>query len=113
MFFYLTNLPATFQAMMNKLLRDLINMGKIESFIDYVMVKIESKKGHNELVEKILRRTEENYLYIKLEKYKWKVREIDFLEKVCERFCKNSKAITQVDKERTEIVVRDKARKVV
>jgi len=28
MFFGLTNSPATFQAMMNELLRDLINMGK-------------------------------------------------------------------------------------
>ena len=34
MFFGLTNSPATFQAMMNELLRDLINMGKVTVFID-------------------------------------------------------------------------------
>ncbi len=38
MFFGLTNSPATFQAIMNKLLRDLINMGKVAAFIDDVIV---------------------------------------------------------------------------
>ena len=70
MFFRLTNLLAIFQAIMNKLLRDLINIGKIGSFIDNMMVGIESKKRHNELVEKVLRRMEKNNLYVKLEKCK-------------------------------------------
>jgi len=34
------------------------------------MVETESEKGHNELVEEILRRLEKNYLYIKPEKYR-------------------------------------------
>ncbi len=34
MFFGLTNSPVTFQAMMNELLRDLINTGKVAAFID-------------------------------------------------------------------------------
>jgi len=69
-FFGLTNSSATFQAIMNELLKDLINIEKVESFIDNIMVRTESKKGHNELVEEILRRIKENDLYIKLEKYK-------------------------------------------
>jgi len=32
MFFGLMNLPVTFQAMMNELLRDLINTGKVAAF---------------------------------------------------------------------------------
>ena len=44
MFFRLTNLPTTFQAMINELLRDLINIGKMAAFIDNVMVGIESEK---------------------------------------------------------------------
>ena len=36
MFFSLTNSLATFQAIMNKLLRDLINIEKVGSFIDHV-----------------------------------------------------------------------------
>ena len=38
MFFGLTNSPATFQAMINELLRDLINIGKVAAFIDDVIV---------------------------------------------------------------------------
>ena len=40
---------------MNKLLRDLINMGKVTCFINNVMVGIEEKKEYDELVEEVLR----------------------------------------------------------
>jgi len=79
MFFGLTNSLATFQAMMNKLLRDLINTGKVAVFIDDVIVGTETEEGHNELVEEVIRRLEENNLYMKPEKCKWKVREVEFL----------------------------------
>jgi len=79
MFFGLTNSPATFQAMMNELLRDLINTGKVAVFIDNVIVRTETEEGHNELVVEIIKRLEENDLYVKPEKCKWKVREIGFL----------------------------------
>jgi len=80
MFFEITNLPATFQAMMNKILRDLINEKKVIVFVDDVLVGTETEEGHNEIVEEILRRLEENDLYIKLEKCVWKARKIGFLE---------------------------------
>jgi len=70
MFFGLTNSPAMFQTMMNESLRDLINTGKVGSFINDIMVGTETEEGHNELVEEILRRLEENDLYVKLEKCK-------------------------------------------
>ena len=79
MFFGLTNSPATFQAMMNELLRDLINIGKVVVFIDDVIIGTESEEGHDELVAEVIKRLEENNLYIKLEKYKWKVGEVGFL----------------------------------
>ena len=78
-FFRLTNSPVTFQTMMNKLLRDLINMGKVVVFIDDVIVGMENEERHNELVAEIIKRLEENNLYVKPEKYKWKVREVGFL----------------------------------
>jgi len=79
MFFGMTNLPATFQAMMNEILRDLINEGKVAAFVDNVLVGTETVEEHDEIVEEILRRLEENDLYIKLEKCVWKVRKIGFL----------------------------------
>jgi len=44
MFFGLTNSPATFQTIMNELLRDLINTRKVVAFIDDVIVGTEEKK---------------------------------------------------------------------
>ena len=82
MFFGLTNLPVTFQAMMNELLRDLINMGKVAAFINDIIVGTEMKKGYDKLVAEVIKRLEENDLYVKPEKFKWKVREIGFLKVV-------------------------------
>jgi len=79
MFFRLTNSPAIFQVMINELLRDLINTGKVVAFINDVIVEMEMEKGYDELVAEIIKRLEENDLYVKLEKCKWKVREVGFL----------------------------------
>jgi len=79
MYFGLTNSPTTFQTMMNNLFRDLINQGDTATFIDDILVATDMEKEYNELVEKILKRLEENNLFVKLEKCKWKVREVEFL----------------------------------
>jgi len=79
MYFGLTNSPATFQAMMNNLFRDLINQGDTATFIDDILVATDIEEGHDELVEEVLRRLEENNLFVKPEKCKWKVREVEFL----------------------------------
>jgi len=76
MFFGMTNLPAIFQAMINEILRDIINKGKVAAFVDDILVGTETKKQHNKIVKEVLRRLEENDLYIKPEKYTWKVRKI-------------------------------------
>jgi len=67
-FFGMTNSPATFQAMMNKILRDLINEEKVAVFIDNILVGTEIEKEHDEIIEEILRRLEKNNLYVKPEK---------------------------------------------
>ena len=68
MFFGLTNSPATFQTMINDLLRDMVVEEKVAVFIDDVMIVIETEKRHDEIVEEVLRRLEENDLFIKPEK---------------------------------------------
>jgi len=68
--------------MMNEILRDLTNEGKVVAFVDDVLVGTEIEEEHDEIVEEILKRLEENNLYIKPEKYMWKVRKIGFLRVV-------------------------------
>ena len=69
MFFGLTNSPATFQIMINDLLRDMIEAGDIVVFIDYVMKGMETEEGYDKIIEKVLRRMVENNLFVKPEKY--------------------------------------------
>ena len=64
---------------MNELLRDLINTDKVAAFKDDVIMGTETEEEHDEIVAEIIKRLEENDLYIKLEKCKWKVKEVDFL----------------------------------
>ena len=73
MFFGITNLPAIFQTMINKLLRDLINTGKVAVFIDNIIIGTDMEEEYDEIVAEVIRRLEENGLYVKPEKCKWKV----------------------------------------
>ena len=50
MFFRLKNSPATFQAMMNELLRDLINTEKVAVFINDVIVGTETEEKHDDVI---------------------------------------------------------------
>jgi len=56
--------------MMNEILWNLINTGKVASFIDDVTIGTEGEGGHEELVEEVVRRLAENDLYSKLKKCK-------------------------------------------
>jgi len=82
MFFGLTNSLATFQAMMNELLKNLINTEKVAAFINNIIVGTDTEEEHEKIVVEVIRRLEENDLYVKPEKCKWKVREVGFLEVV-------------------------------
>ena len=70
MFFGLTNSLATFQTIMNEILQDLINIERVASFIDNIIIGTEEEEGYNKLVEEVIKRLAENDLYIKPEKYK-------------------------------------------
>ena len=79
MFFGITNLPATFQAVMNEILRDMINEGKVAVFVDNMLVGTEAEEGHDKVVEEVLRQLEKNDLYVRPEKCMWKVQKVLFL----------------------------------
>ena len=65
--------------MTNDIFRDLIDTGDVAAFMDDVLVETEDEKKYDEIVEEVLRRMEENDLYIKPEKYVWKVKEINVM----------------------------------
>jgi len=79
MFFGMTNLPAIFQRMINEIIRDFINEKKVAVFVDDMLVGTDSEEGHNEIVTEVLKRLEENDLYVKPEKCSWKVNKVNFL----------------------------------
>jgi len=54
--------------MMNEILRNMIDERKVVAFVDDVLVGTETEEGHDEVVEEVLRRLEENDLYVKPEK---------------------------------------------
>ena len=68
MYFGLINSPATFQTMMNDLFQDMINQGNTAMFIDDIIVATDTKERHDKLVEEVLKRLEENDLFVKPEK---------------------------------------------
>ena len=68
MFFGLTNSPATFQTMMNDLLKDMIEAGNVATFSNNVIVRIETEKKHDKIVEEALKRIVKNDLFVKLKK---------------------------------------------
>ena len=82
MFFGMTNSLAIFQTIINKILR--VNKGKVAAFVDDILVETKIEKGHDEIIEKVLRRLKKNNLYIKPKKYIWKVRKIGFLGVIIE-----------------------------
>jgi len=56
--------------MMNDLFRDLINHGDTATFIDDILVTTNTEEGYDELVDEVLKRLEENDLFVKPEKCK-------------------------------------------
>jgi len=47
-----------------------------------MLVGTKEEEKHNKIVEEIVRKLVENNLYVKIERCKWKVREVKFLEVV-------------------------------
>ena len=57
----------------------MINKGKVAAFVNNILVRTKTEKKYSEIIVEVLRRLEKNDLYIKPEKYIWKVRKIEFL----------------------------------
>ena len=57
----------------------MINQGNTAIFIDDIIVATKTKEGYDKIVEEVLKQLKENDLFIKLEKYQWKIKEVEFL----------------------------------
>ena len=88
MFFGLTNLPATFQAMMNTIFRDLIVNGSMTVYMDNMAIHMAQQPSetegdhvtqHQKLVNQVLQKLNDHNLYLNPEKCNFKLPYIDFL----------------------------------
>jgi len=68
MFFGLINSLATFQVIVNDILRDLIDIEDVAVFMDDILLGTKNKRKYDEIVEEVLKRIEANDLYVKPEK---------------------------------------------
>ena len=65
MFFGLCNSPATFQAMMNNILKDKLSEGWVIVYMDDILIFSKTKEKLEEMTKKVLQRLRENDLYLK------------------------------------------------
>ena len=79
MFFGLCNSLATFQAMMNNYFRDYLDEGWVVIYMDDILIFSKDHDEHQERTRKILQRLQKHDLYLKAEKCKFDVQEVEFL----------------------------------
>jgi len=76
--FGLVNAPATFQEMMNKILREFLDHGVVV-YLDDILIYLETEEEHIELVKKVLTRLEEYQLAVSVTKSVFHVKSVEFL----------------------------------
>ena len=79
MYFGFSNAPATFQAMMNDLLSDLIREGHVMVYLDDILIFTKDKKENRRITKEVLKRLQENDLYAKPEKCLFEKDRIEYL----------------------------------
>jgi len=66
MFFGLTNSPATFQVMMNKIFTEEIREGQVVIYLDNILIFSNNINDHRILVARVLAKLCQHKLYLKL-----------------------------------------------
>src|SRR3954453_22726762 len=79
MFFRLTKSPTTFQNMMNDLLRDLVDKGKVIVYIDDIMIFTVMIEEHHRIVREVLQVLKDNQLFLKAKKCTFEALEVEYL----------------------------------
>jgi hypothetical protein len=79
MYFGLTNSPATFQSLMNLIFADLIAKSEVVVYMDDILIYSSDLEHHCEIVRKVLARLQKYNLYLRPEKCKFELQEIEYL----------------------------------
>jgi hypothetical protein len=79
MYFGLTNSPATFQTMMNKIFQDLITKGIVSIYLNDILIFTNSLEDHRQITSLVLDCMREHKLYLRLEKCKFEKTKIEYL----------------------------------
>lgn len=79
MYFGFCNAPGTFQAMMNSVLSDFIQSGKVIVYLDDILIFGNDLKEHRKLVKAVLQRLQDSDLYAKPEKCFFEQKSIEYL----------------------------------
>ncbi len=79
MFFRLCNSPMTFQTMMNNILHEFINGGKVICYMDDILVYSPTLSEHWQIVHQVLATLQRWRLFLKLEKCKFKQKKVEYL----------------------------------
>jgi len=79
MFFGLMNSPATFQAMMNELFKDLIASGTVFIYMDDILIATCTMEEHHRIVCQVLHILKSNQLFLKPEKCEFEKDEVEYL----------------------------------
>ena len=85
MYFGLCNSPATFQKMMNEIFHNMSDVCIV--YINDLMIftSTDNQEEHDRIVLEVLRRLRDNDLFVKPEKCRFRVTEVDFLEMIVSR----------------------------
>lgn len=87
MFFGMTNGPATFQLVMNKLFHPLIHRGVLIVYLDYILIFTKMLEEHHYIVKEVLQILKDNQLSLKPEKCELEQDEIEYLDMVIKYRC--------------------------
>jgi hypothetical protein len=79
MFFGLTNLPATFQSLMNSIFADLIAQGKVAVYLDDILIWSSTLDKHRKIVHEVLHHLQTYDLYLRSEKCEFEQPKVDYL----------------------------------
>jgi hypothetical protein len=79
MYFGLCNSPATFQTMMNELLKELIDEGVVFVYMDDILIYTKTLQEHRHIVKRLLAILRANNLFLKPEKCIFEAEEVEFV----------------------------------